>query len=293
MTLRSLLLALLGLAGSTLPVAAQPQVVSAWTGKFVDVRGSHLYVETGGTGAPLLFLHGGVLYFDNNFPRQRDYFASSRQVIGIDRRGHGHSPDDARPFSYQEMADDTAAVLEQLGLGRVDVVGHSDGGNVALILARDHPTLVRRLVISGANLRAGLTAEQLDERSKWPAERIDEAVHKLSGQLPPYFRADYERTSPDGPAHWWPFLAKSYRLWLTPVVIAIPDLKTIAAPVMVMAGDDDFTPIDETLEIFHNLPHAELFILPGTGHGTMMDRPELANPTIRAFLDQPDKPAPP
>jgi pimeloyl-ACP methyl ester carboxylesterase len=184
------------------------------------------------------------------------------------------------------MADDTAAVIEKLGLGAVDVVGHSDGGNIALILARDHPALVRRIVISGANLRPGLTAEQLEERSKWSAERLDEAMHKLSNQMPPYFRADYEKTSPDGAARWWTFLAKSYRLWLTPVVISTADLKSIAAPVLVMAGDDDFTPLDETLEIYRSLPHAQLFILPGTGHGTMMDRPELANPAMRRFFEQ-------
>src|SRR2546429_1380935 len=59
-----------------------------------------------------------------------------------------HSPDGPWTLSYKVMADDAAAVVEQLGLGPVDVVGHSDGGNVALLLARDHPQLVRRVVIS-------------------------------------------------------------------------------------------------------------------------------------------------
>jgi pimeloyl-ACP methyl ester carboxylesterase len=286
MTMRSVLGALGALACATAAAAAGADGAASATARFVDVRGSHLYVETRGSGAPLVFLHGGILYFDNNFAKQGDYFAASRQVVGIDRRGHGHSPDDARPFSYQDMADDTAAVIEKLGLGPVDIVGHSDGGNIALLLARDHPALVRRIVISGANLRPALTAEQLEERSRWSPERFDEAAHKLGGQLPPYFRSDYEKTSPDGAARWWIFLAKSYRLWLTPEVIATADLKTIAAPVMVMAGDDDFTPLDETLEIYRNLPHAQLFIVPGTGHGTMMDRPELVNPAMRAFFEQ-------
>ena len=71
------------------------------------------------------------------------------------------------------------------------------------------------------------------------------------------------------------------------MVIEASDLKTIQAPVLVMAGDHDFTPIDETLEIYRNLAHGELFILPGTGHGTMTERPDLANLAIRAFLGRP------
>jgi pimeloyl-ACP methyl ester carboxylesterase len=286
MTMRSVLGALCASVCASAVLAAGSDGSASAAGNFVAVRGSQLYVETLGSGAPIVFLHGGVLYFDNNFARQRDYFAAFRQVVGIDRRGHGHSPDDGRPFSYQEMADDTAAVIEKLGLGPVDIVGHSDGADVALILAHDHPELVHRIVISGANLRPGLSAEQLEERSKWSAERVDEAVRKLNGQLPAYFRSDFEKTAPDGAARWWTFLAKSYRLWLTPVVIATADLKTIVAPVMVMAGDNDFTPLDETLEIYRGLPHAQLFILPGTGHGTMMDRPELVNPAMRRFFDE-------
>lgn len=256
--------------------------------QFIEVRGSRLYTETIGSGPPIVFLHGGILFFDNAFAKQRDYFASFRKVIGIDRRGHGHSPDDARPFTYQDMADDTAAVIEKLGVGPVDVIGHSDGGNVGLILAHDHPELVRRLIVSGANLRPGLSPAELEQRKSWSAQQVEDAARKLSAQLPPSFRSDYESVAPDGAARWWAFLSKSYRMWVMPVVISTADLKTIAAPVLVMAGDHDFTPLEETTEIYTSLQHAQLFILPGTGHGTMQDRPELANLAMREFLERPE-----
>ena len=283
-----LLVLLAGAACPAIAVSGPPEGAVA-AGQFLDVRGSHLYVETIGSGPPLVFLHGGVLSFDNNFAKQRDDFAASHRVIGIDRRGHGHSPDDARPFDYRDMAEDTAAVIERLGVGPVDVIGHSDGGDVALILAHDHPELVRRVIVSGANLRAGLTPEQLEERATWTPARFDQAAHKLSDQLPGYFRTDYEKTSPDGAGRWWTFLAKTYRLWLTPQVVSPEELKAIAAPVLVMAGDDDFTPLAETIEIYRSLPHAQLFIVPGTGHGTMMDRPELVNAAMHEFLEHPVK----
>jgi pimeloyl-ACP methyl ester carboxylesterase len=186
------------------------------------------------------------------------------------------------------MAEDTAAVIEQLGLGPVDVVGHSDGGNIGLILARDHPQLVRRLVISGANVRAGLPTDELKRRSQWTPQQIEEKVREMATKVPPNFRTDYEKVTPDGAEHWWTLMTKSYQLWLTPVVIEAADLKTIKIPVLVMAGDHDFTSIEETVEIYRNLAQGQLIILPGTGHGTTMQRPELANLAMREFLERPD-----
>jgi pimeloyl-ACP methyl ester carboxylesterase len=267
--------------------AARAAETPAGTHRFCVVNGARLYTEIIGHGPPILFLHGGLLFFDINFEHQRDDFARDHTVIGIDQRGHGHSPDTAGPRSYQAMADDTAAVLEQLGLGPVDVVGHSDGGDIALLLARDHPELVRRVVISGANLRSGLTPEEYEQRRHWSAAQLAQKVRAVADSLPPFFRAGYDQVSPDGPGHWLALVAKDYEMWLTPVVIAPADLKRISAPVLVMAGDHDFTPLDETVEIWRNLPHGQLMIVPGTGHGTFLQRPELVNLAIREFLTGP------
>lgn len=255
--------------------------------EFIHVRGSKLYIEIFGHGSPVLFLHGGLHSFDNSFARQRDEFARTHTVVGFDQRGHGHSPDDDRPFAYREMAEDTADVIRLLKLGPVDVVGHSDGGDVALLLARRHPDLVRRVVISGANLRAGLSSEELTARQQWSDEQMREFLVKYEQRLPPQFRIDYQAVTPDGADHWNVHLAKSYRLWLTPMVIEPAELASIQAPVLVIAGDKDFTPLEETAEIFNGLPHAQLFIVPGTGHGTFDQSPELLNPAILRFLDAP------
>ena len=255
--------------------------------ELVEVRGSKLYVQISGNGSPVLFLHGGLHHFDNSFAKQRDAFGLTHTVIGIDQRGHGHSPDDERPFSYQDMADDTAEVIRVLRLGAVDVVGHSDGGNVALKLARTHPELVRRIVISGANLRPSLPPDELQARQRWSTKQMDEFLAKLDRRLPPSFRPEYEAVTPDGADHWSIVLAKSYRLWLTPVVMESADLAAIEAPVLVIAGDKDFSSIEETAEIYRGLRKAQLLIVPGAGHGTFSDKPELVNLAIRQFLDAP------
>ncbi|MEO6876652.1 MAG: alpha/beta hydrolase [Opitutaceae bacterium] len=240
-------------------------------------------MEISGAGAPIVFLHGGLHFFDNNFAPQQAYFSRFGEVVGIDQRGHGHSPDTPGPYSYREMAEDTAAVIEQLALGPVDVVGHSDGAIVGLLLARYHPALVRRLVISGADLGSGLTSEKLAQLTR--ASTVD-----IAARLPPMlknWREDYGRVSPDGIEHWETLLHKDWQLWLKPVILNPAELKQINIPVLVMAGDHDVISAEDTLEIFHGLPHGQLAILPATGHGTFLQRPELVNELIRTFLAEP------
>jgi pimeloyl-ACP methyl ester carboxylesterase len=261
------------------------------TREYYSVNGARLYVESVGRGPRMLFLHGGLMSFDSAYAKQRDYFAAQHQVIGIDQRGHGHSPDGPWRLSYQLMADDTAAVIQALKIGPVDVVGHSDGANIALLLARDHPELVRRIIISGANLR-GLPPERLEARKQLPPAEIEEKVAKLAAMLPPSFRTDYGAVSPDGPDHWIAMVTKCYWLWAQSIVIDPDDLKKIQSPVLVVAGDHDFTSIEETTEIFRGLPHAQLFLVPGTGHGTYQDRPKLVNLAMGEFFSQPDSKGP-
>jgi pimeloyl-ACP methyl ester carboxylesterase len=261
------------------------------THEYHVVSGAKLYTESLGQGSPVLFLHGGLMFFDNAYAKQRDYFAVHHRVIGIDQRGHGHSPDGPWQLSYQLMADDTAAVIQKLKVGPVDVVGHSDGADIALLLARDHPELVHRVVISGANLR-GWSPEVFDARKKLPPAQLAERIASRAASLPPFFRVDYAAVSPDGPNHWLAMVTKCYWLWGQPIVIDPNDLKKIQAPVLVIAGDRDFTSIEETTEIFRGLPHAQLFMVPGSGHGTFLSRPELVNLAIGEFLDEPDTEGP-
>jgi pimeloyl-ACP methyl ester carboxylesterase len=274
------------LAATMLASAAASPAALPGTARHYQVGATKLYVETFGHGPPILFLHGGMMFFDNSFASQRDYFGANHTVIGIDQRGHGHSPDGPWKLSYKLMADDTASILEQLGVGPVDVVGHSDGAQVALLLARDHPELVHRLVISGANLGSGLTPEQAQQRREWPPDKLAAKLQQVTDLLPGFIRADYGRASPDGPDHWMAMLGKCYMMWIEPVMIQPAELKGITAPVLVMAGDHELTSIEETTAIYRALPHGQLFIVPATGHLTLIDRPSLVNLAIREFLDQ-------
>jgi pimeloyl-ACP methyl ester carboxylesterase len=270
----AILLVLAGTAAAADIIPTQPA-----SGQLYNVNGVRLFVEVSGKGPPILFLHGGLGYFDEAFAAQKAYFAPFRTVIGVDQRGHGHSPDNDQEFSYRQMAEDTAAVLQQLKVGRVDVVGHSDGGNVGLLLARYHPELVRRLVISGANSRGDYDGLLAYLRFRFSSEE------RFALGVSPRERDLYVRVSPDGIQHWPTILAKTKALWATRVVIDAADLAAIHIPVLVMAGDHDAIPVEHTVEIYRRLPHAQLCILPATGHATMQDRPDEFNRLTREFLE--------
>src|SRR3954471_5158216 len=99
------------------------------------VNGHRLFYATTGQGHPVLLLHGGGNTIEGSFSKQIDEFAKTHTVVAPEQVGHGHTPDVDGPLTYGAMADDTAVLLEELKLKDVDVIGWSDGGNIALILA--------------------------------------------------------------------------------------------------------------------------------------------------------------
>jgi pimeloyl-ACP methyl ester carboxylesterase len=226
-------------------------------------------------------LHGAMTTIDTAFGKQIPEFSKQHHVIAIEQMGHGHSPDADRPYTFEHMADDTASVLEQLHVRDADVVGWSYGGVIALMLARKHPELVRRVAVSGANFRPEGTAPSTLE---WLRNTSPEDMAK---QLPAEWRNAYAAESPDGIAHWPVVIGKLKALFLAPGPMAISDLSAIRAPALVIAGDNDGVRLDETLAIFHALKKAQLFIVPGSGHPTFQTAPELMNVAILRFLDQP------
>src|SRR3954453_835234 len=121
-------------------------------GEYVEVNGINLYYETHGTGRPLVLLHGGLGSGEMFGPVLSD-FAADHQVILPDLQAHGRTADIERPLETSTMADDVAALIDHLGLGRVDVVGYSLGGGVAMQVAFRHPGKVRRLVATSAHIR--------------------------------------------------------------------------------------------------------------------------------------------
>ncbi len=248
----------LGLTGVRADTMQASDQTSEW--HKATIHGHPIYYAVRGKGSTLIFLHGGGDSGEHSFVRQLDVFSEHHHIVAPDQVGQGRTPDVPGPLSYTAMMEDTAALLRTLKLRDVDVVGFSDGGILALMLAVRHPELVRRLVISGVNIAPeGLRPEDLEElrASQIPKPKtIDE---KLS------------------------------QLWLTSPTeteLNLGLLGKIAAPVLVISGDRDAITLEHTLKIFHALPDAELCVLPGTDHATFSGRSEWLNPIIGAFLER-------
>lgn len=115
---------------------------------------------------PLLFLHGWTASADLNWYGAFDVFEGHRRVVAIDHRGHGRGMRSPEPFTFDDCADDAAAMLDVLGIERAIAVGYSMGGPIALTLARRHPERISALVLAATALQFSVTWA---ERARWRA----------------------------------------------------------------------------------------------------------------------------
>lgn len=256
---------------------------------YAPVNGLQMYYEIHGTGRPLVLLHGALCAIDLWRPIL-ETLAGRRQVIAVELQGHGHTADVDRPFSYERLADDVAALLDHLGIAQADVAGYSMGGDTALRMASRDPERVRKLVAISAKFRydgeypevlAGLEALTPEFLAGTPFEEW----YLRSAPNPENFSLLVEKIKA--------FLAKEFA-W------SEADMRSIAAPTFIVIGDSDTVRPEHTVELFRllggglpadltgRLPSSQLAILPGTTHLTIVtERSDRLLPLIEEFLDEP------
>ncbi len=247
-------------------------------GEWAHVNGHQLFFARHGAGRPLVLLHGGGSTPDASFPEQLKLLAVRHQVIAPEQVGHGHTPDIDGAYSYTQMMEDTVALLAQLKVRHADFVGWSDGGILALMMAVHHPSLVRRLVVSGVNISpAGVTQE-----AQTATLALNNQLRHGNSGLAGYSLLPY--TTLHGPS----FEEKLGQLWQhspTADQVSLALLTGVKKRVLLMVGQHDLVNLEHTMTIYRALPAARLFIVPDTGHGTFSDNPEAVNPQMLSFLD--------
>ena len=135
--------------------------IDARTG-YAPIGALNMYYEIHGSGRPLVVLHGAYMTIDMMGPILSG-LAETRQVIAPEQQGHGRTADVDRPLAYEQMADDTAALIRHLNIDQADVLGYSMGGGIALQLAIRHPAVVRKLVVASASFSSdAMHAEALE-----------------------------------------------------------------------------------------------------------------------------------
>jgi pimeloyl-ACP methyl ester carboxylesterase len=246
---------------------------------YASVNGLRLYYEIHGEAhagrPPLVLLHGGGDTIQTSFGRVWPELARDRRVIAFEQQGYGHTADIAdRPFSFEQSADDTAALLESLGIGQADLLGFSNGGTIALQVAIRHPRVVRRLVVISTFFARDGGYPQFWESMK--TARLED--------MPQELREAYLQVAPH-PENLPLFFAKAAQRMRDFKDIPVDAVRAITAPALVLAGDADLVRPEHAVALSRLLPHARLGILPGTDHMAMMTRTEWLAPMIGNFLD--------
>lgn len=163
--------------------------------------------------------------------------------------------DKSDSLSYEMMADDYPALLTAMNIDSAYVIGWSDGGVNGLLLAIRHPEKVKKLAITGANLRPDSSAVSSD---------VLKRVTKTYNMFVDMFKHDRPKTSMDSTVY------KYFRLLVEQPHIPLSDLHKIYVPTLVIGGDHDVIRPVHTLQIFENIPNAYLWLLPNSGHYTLV-----------------------
>ncbi|MDL9978146.1 alpha/beta fold hydrolase [Microbacterium sp. ASV49] len=230
------------------------------------VQVGDLHVEVRGDGPPVLLIHGNsgdLHYFDHNVPALERHF----RVAAMDCRGQGRSARGDGPLTIRRMADDAADVIRTLQIDDepFDVVGFSDGANVAMTLAVHHPELVRRLVLNSGNI----TRQGMHMSLRVQLRFADELLQrKRQHGVLPVVRHEHELM----------------RLMLDQPGITTEQLAGITAPTLVMAGSKDLIRREHTRLIAKLIPGAQLRIIVDGTHFVMRDMPGVANAVVDDFL---------
>ena len=220
----------------------------------------HFYIEKG-HGIPIILLHGNG---ENSgyFQGQIDAFSRDYHVYAIDTRGHGKTPRGDRPFTIRQFADDLLGFMDDHHIEKTHLLGFSDGGNIAMIFAMQHPDRVDRLILNGANLNP----DGVKRSTQIPIEIGYRIASRFSG------KSDSARLN-----------AEMLGLMINDPNVKPEELKTIRAKTLVIAGSNDMIRKEHTELIAASIPAAELVFIKGN-HFIANKHPEEFNRVVLDFL---------
>ena len=234
------------------------------------VNGVELYYEIHGEGTPLILLHGGLGH-SGHWKNQLDALSDHYKVVTVDSRGHGRSTMTDQQMSYSLMTSDVIALMDFLEIPKANILGWSDGGNIALHLAIHHPERLIKVIASGANFNPSGVRPDVGENEKF-VSYIGKTME------------EYQELSPD-PTNWEGFFGNIGQMWATEPNLTADQLGSISIPVLLLDGESDeaiFT--EHTREMAGLIPTSELLFVSGTGHFGFWEKPAEMNRAILEFL---------
>jgi pimeloyl-ACP methyl ester carboxylesterase len=238
-----------------------------------EIRGAKIHFETFGESAPkrdpILLIHGSYITGLVDWGNVAPVLAREFQVIVPDCRGHGRSSDPTGRYSFREMAADVAELIRHLGFERAHVIGHSNGGNVALVTLLEHPKVVSGCVLQAAN---AYVSPDLVERipTKLDPERVSREDPDLMREMIDLHSALH------GPEYWKTLLHRTAQEIISEPRYTAADLAHVRQPTLVIEGAMDATnaPARHGRFIAQHIPEADLWIPDGIGHNVHTEIPD-------------------
>jgi pimeloyl-ACP methyl ester carboxylesterase len=240
---------------------------------YIDVNGANIYYNAYGNKstlhAPVLLIHGSTIDSHTDWDSVAPELAKEYVVFAPDCRGHGRSNNPNLSYSFKELADDAAAFLRAMGYEKAHIIGHSNGGNVALVMLMEHPDMVQTCIPQAAN--AYVTRYLIEREPKvFDPERVAREAPGWRDEIIAL------HSEVNGPEYW------KELLWLTmKEIISEPnyapfELARVERPTLVVMGADDTVnaPDEHAQYIADNIPDAELWIPEKTGHNVHLERQE-------------------
>lgn len=225
------------------------------TSGYAAVNGLKMYYEIHGTGTPLVLIHGGGSTLQTTFGRVIHDLAKTHQVLAVEMQTHGHTADIDRPLSFEQDADDIAALLKYLKIDKADIFGFSNGASTTLQFAIRHPEMTNKIIVASTFYKkAGAPDWFWDMMSKPTFEG-----------MPQPYKDEYLKINPDTNALHRMYERDVVRMQSFPD-ISEEQMKSIKAPAFIIIGDKDVTTPEHAAEMHRLLSNSRLAIIPG-GHG--------------------------
>ncbi len=251
----------------------------------IKIYGINLYYEEYGSGMPILFLHGFPLdhtIWNPVIPLLED----RARLILPDLRGHGQTSSPDGVYQMAEIAEDMVQFIDELGIEKVILVGHSMGGYAALAFAKNHPSRLAGLGLVSTQAaadsperRAGRYATIREVETNGTGKLADSMSARLTTrpELIPMIRRIILATNPAG-IH-GSLMGMAERPDMT------DQLSMIKVPAVVIAGEaDQINPLEKSEEMARLMPEGRLVVVPGAGHMPMLENPRVVAKAIAGLF---------
>ncbi|MGL4725053.1 MAG: alpha/beta fold hydrolase [Scandinavium sp.] len=239
---------------------------------WLEHDGAQIWYAVCGSGPAVILLHGGLGHSGNWSYQASMLVAAGYRAVLLDSRGHGRSTRDEQPYSYERMAADVLAVMDNIALEKASFLGWSDGACTALIFAAHHPERTAGVFFFACNMDPGGTKEF----HSTPV--IDRCFTR--------HRQDYMALSAT-PDNFDDFVTAVSKMMSTQPNYSSNDLQKIEVPVEIVLGEhDEFIKREHAAYLAATLPNATLTIIPGVSHFAPLQRPGDFNAEVLRFLQK-------